>query len=272
MLSTHRIMPRMGNPLKALLLGIIEGLTEFFPVSSTGHLILAGDILSFPEAVSEHFHVAIQLGAIAAVVLIYRADFFKLLHPKSWTSPLFQNLVCVTIPSVVAGILFYDSIKTYLFNPVGVACALIFGAVAMLFVDKKYGKSRKIQDISKITPREAFVIGITQCMALWPGMSRSASTMMGGLYMGLDYKTAAKFSFMAAVPVMMAAVAYDFIQGFGQMDTPTLQLIGIGMVVAFIVSILGIKTLLKILNTFGFKPFAYYRIILGAIILGIYFL
>ncbi len=265
-------MPLMGNPLKALILGIIEGLTEFFPVSSTGHLILAGNVLAFPDAIAQHFHVAIQLGAIAAVVLIYRDDFFKLFHPRSWTSPLSQNLICVTLPSVLAGLLFYDKIKAYLFNPIGVACALIFGAIAMLIMDKKYGKSHKIQNISKITPREALIIGVSQCLSLWPGMSRSASTMMGGLYMGLDYKTAAKFSFMAAVPVMMAAVCYDFLKGFHTMDVPTLKLIGIGMIVAFVVSILGIKTLLKILNTYGFKPFAYYRIALGCLILGLYFL
>ena len=262
----------MGNPLKALLLGIIEGLTEFFPVSSTGHLILAGNVLAFPDALAQHFHVAIQLGAIAAVVLIYRDDFFALFHPRSWRSPLAKNLICATLPAMVAGLLFYDTIKTYLFNPIGVACALIFGAIAMLVMDKKYGKSRRIVQISKITPREALIIGVSQCLSLWPGMSRSASTMMGGLYMGLDYKTAAKFSFMAAVPVMMAAVVYDFLKGFHTMDIPTLQLIGIGMSVAFVVSILGIKTLLKILNAYGFKPFAYYRIALGSLILGLYFL
>ena len=265
-------MPRMGNPFKAILLGIIEGLTEFFPVSSTGHLILAGNVLAFPDALAQHFHVAIQLGAISAVVLIYRDDFFKLLHPRSWTSPLAQNLLCVTLPSIVAGLLFYDKIKTYLFNPIGVACALIFGAIAMLVMDKKYGKSRRIVHISKITPREALIIGVSQCLSLWPGMSRSASTMMGGLYMGLDYKTAAKFSFMAAVPVIIAAVAYDFFKGFHTMDIPTLTIIGIGISVAFIVSILSIKTLLKILTIYGFKPFAYYRIVLGCLILGIYFL
>lgn len=262
----------MGNPLKALILGIIEGLTEFFPVSSTGHLILAGKALAFPEHISQHFDVAIQLGAILAVVVLYRADFLKLLHPKSWTSPLAQNLIFVTTPPVVAGFLFYSTIKTYLFNPIGVACALIVGAIAMIGMDKKYGKSRQIQDISKITPKKAFIIGLAQCLSLWPGMSRSASTMMGGLYTGLDYKTSAKFSFMAAVPVMTAAVLYDFIKGFHSLDPHAMGLIGIGMSVAFIVSILGIKSLIKLLNTYGFKPFAYYRIALGSLILGLYFL
>jgi undecaprenyl-diphosphatase len=262
----------MGNPLKALLLGILEGLTEFFPVSSTGHLILAGKALAFPEHIAQHFDVAIQLGAIAAVVVLYRSDFLKLLHPKSWSSPLFKNLICATIPPVIAGLLFYSTIKSYLFNPIGVACALIIGAIAMIIMDIRYGKVHEIQSIEKITPKHALVIGFAQCMALWPGMSRSASTMIGGLYMGLDYKTSAKFSFMAAVPLMVAAVLYDLIKGFHNLDSHSISLIGIGMGSAFIVSILGIKTLLKILHTYGFKPFAYYRILLGLSILGFYLL
>jgi undecaprenyl-diphosphatase len=262
----------MGNPLKALILGIIQGLTEFFPVSSTGHLILAGRALAFPEHIAQHFNVAIQLGAILAVVVLYRADFMQLLHPKSWRSPLAKNLIFVTIPPVIAGFLFYSTIKTYLFNPVGVACALIVGAIAMIIMDKRYGKSSHVQDISQITPQKAFVIGLAQCMSLWPGMSRSASTMMGGLYMGLNYKTSAKFSFMAAVPVMIAAVLYDFLKGFHSLDSHALELIGIGMGVAFIVSILGIKSLIKLLNIYGFKPFAYYRILLGSLILALYYL
>jgi undecaprenyl-diphosphatase len=253
----------MGNPLKALLLGILEGLTEFFPVSSTGHLILAGKALAFPDHIAQHFDVAIQLGAILAV---------KLMHPRSWTSPMAQNLIYVTIPPVIAGLLFYSTIKTYLFNPIGVACALIVGAIAMILMDKKYGNAHQVQDISNITPKKAFVIGLAQCLSLWPGMSRSASTMMGGLYMGLDYKTSAKFSFMAAVPVMIAAVLYDFLKGVHSLDSHELGLIGIGMGMAFLVSILGIKSLIKVLNTYGFKPFAYYRIALGCLILGLYFL
>ncbi len=212
-------------------------------------------------------------GAIAAVVVLYRSDFPKSYYiPNRGPAHFSKTLSVPLFHFCNRGASLYSTIKSYLFNPIGVACALIIGAIAMIIMDIRYGKAHEIQSIEKITPKHALVIGFAQCMALWPGMSRSASTMIGGLYMGLDYKTSAKFSFMAAVPLMVAAVLYDLIKGFHNLDSHSISLIGIGMGTAFIVSILGIKTSLKILHTYGFKPFAYYRILLGLSILGFYLL
>lgn len=258
----------MGDMWKALFLGVIEGVTEFFPISSTGHLILFGEAVQFPEHIAQHFHIAVQLGAIFAVVFLYKTDFLPLLHPKNWRKKLTVNLILVTLPAIIAGLLFYSTIKTLLFNPLGVAVALIIGAIVMIITEKYKKTTSPSQSLASITKKQAFLIGLSQCAALWPGMSRSAATIIGGVWVGLNRQLAAKFAFMAAVPVMAAAVSYDLLKNAEHLTSEMLVLIAIGMLSAFIVSMLSITVLLKLLQRFGFMPFAYYRIALGLLILG----
>jgi undecaprenyl-diphosphatase len=257
------IIACMHDFIKAIFLGIVEGITEFLPVSSTGHLILVGQFLQFSGTNSETFDIAIQLGAILAVFWLYRAYFIDLFHPKKWFKTEMNKLLIACLPALILGAATHKAIKLHLFSPFTVACALIFGGIVMIIVEKWIKLKPTTHTIEDISYKQAFIIGCFQCFALWPGMSRSASTIIGGLAAKLDYETSAKFSFIVAVPVMTAAVGYDLLKSYNTLTSHDIGLIGIGFVTAFIVAWVSIVGFLSLLKKWKLFPFAVYRILLG---------
>jgi len=252
--------------IKAIILGVIEGLTEFIPVSSTGHLILFSKWLNFQIGNTETFQIAIQLGAILAVVVLYRDFFRETFAPKNWFKKSFLNIFAAIIPVLALGFFTHSYIKTYLFSPLKVIFALLLGGGAMILIEKKATLKQHTTTLHDITLKQAFYIGLAQCFALWPGVSRSGATIIGGLLSGLHYSVAAQFSFIIAVPVMTAAVLYDFLKSFYLLTLYDLILIGVGLVVSFLVAHVALVSFLKLIERFKLFPFALYRI---AIALGI---
>ncbi|HCZ37310.1 MAG TPA: UDP-diphosphatase [Cytophagales bacterium] len=249
----------------AIILAIVEGLTEFLPVSSTGHMIIASSLLGIEsDSFTKTFTVAIQLGAIASVLVLYWKRFFQNFN-------FYFKLLVAFIPAMVFGLLFNDQIDALLENVMVVAISLIFGGIVFLFIDKLFNQESESTEI--ITYSSAFIIGMFQVIAMIPGVSRSAATIIGGLTQKLNKKTAAEFSFFLAVPTMLAATGYKLLKfyldgnTFGQEQITTLM---IGNVVAFVVALLAIKSFISYLTKHGFKVFGYYRIILGSIILILY--
>lgn len=260
---------------QALILGIIEGLTEFIPVSSTGHLIIASDAIDFSLEQSESFSIFIQLGAILAVVIIYFDRFKSLLIADARN---FSGISAITklflgfLPACILGFLFYSSIKKVFFNPISVSIALITGGIILIIAERKIDNEKKLSvSLDDITNKQAFLVGCYQCLALWPGMSRSGSTIIGGMLSGLNKKTSADFSFILAVPIMCAAVSYDLLKNFSEINYSDIKIFIFGFIIAFIVSYFAIKFFLQLLQKLGFWPFGIYRIILGIIVI-IFFL
>jgi undecaprenyl-diphosphatase len=257
--------------IKAIILGILEGFTEFIPVSSTGHLILAGDFLTFFHANQDTFNIAIQLGAILAVIYVYKDFFIKLLSPNNWLSKEIKLLFVAFIPIVVAGLTLKDFIKAHLFSPIPVVLALFVGGIFMLAADlfskKSHSKTSSLKDMNYF---QATIIGLAQCFALWPGMSRSGATIVGGIFAKIDYKTSAKFSFILGVPVIFSAVILELSSSINDLSRYDLYIIAIGFIVSFVFGIIAIKTMLKILNKYKLTPFYIYRIILSIILFWYY--
>lgn len=256
--------------LKALILGIVEGLTEFLPISSTGHLIVAGDLLNF-HSNGKVFEIAIQLGAVLAVIFEYRQRFGQVIRGigKERTANRFVlNLAVAFVPAAVVGLLFSKQIKLYLFNPVTVAAMLVLGGFFILWVEKRQqSRSPKVVNVDDMHPIDAFVVGCAQICALVPGTSRSGSTIMGGMLWGLERKVATEFSFFLAVPMMIAATFYDILKHYEFFTWQDIGLIAVGFVAAFFAGLLAVKALLKFLATKNYVPFAYYRIVFGGLIL-----
>lgn len=261
--------------LIALILGIVEGLTEFLPVSSTGHMILVGQILQFTGDRAETFEVFIQLGAILAVLVLYWKRFLSLLDWKDgmdFQSKRFAGaraallLGCACLPAFVTGFLFHKAIKTYLFAPLPVALALLIGGLVMLVIERICPK-RTVMVVDRISPMQAFVVGLFQCLALWPGMSRSASTIIGGLAVGIEKKAAAEFSFLVAVPVMCAATGYDLLKSIHFLSRDDIPLFAVGFIVSFVTAMLAIRVFLQLLERFSLAVFGVYRIILAVLVL-----
>jgi undecaprenyl-diphosphatase len=253
---------------QACIIAIIEGLTEFLPVSSTGHMMITTAILGIkPTAFVKLFTVAIQLGAILSVVVLYFKRFFK-------TVNFYLKLFVAFIPSGVAGVLLGDWIDAQLENVFGVALALFFGGIILLFIDKLFKDPSKKSE-EEITYLDAFKIGVFQCLALFPGMSRSAATIIGGLSQNLTRQNAAEFSFFLAVPTMFAATAkktLDFYKEGISVDINEVKLLVFGNCVAFIVALLAIKFFIGILNKHGFKMFGIYRIVFGGVLIILFIL
>ena len=263
--------------LTAIILGIVEGITEFLPISSTGHLILAGHLLSFKGRLAGTFDIVIQLGAILAVVILYRRRFIGLLPKGGWMNWSdrgagfvgFQGCLLLgltTLPALIIGKLAYKSIKGYLFNPTSVAVAMAVGGIGILLVELRRKRAR-ITSLDWIGWPEALAIGLFQCLSMWPGISRAGATIIGGLLNGLDRKTAAEYSFLAAVPVMVAATGYDFYKNYSQFQRDDLLFLGLGFVVAFIVAYFSVGVFIRLLQRWTLKPFAWYRLALAPIIL-----
>jgi undecaprenyl-diphosphatase len=248
---------------QALIIAIIEGLTEFLPISSTGHMMLGTAVLGIKSTpFIKLFTVAIQLGAILSVIVLYFKRFFKSMN-------FYYKLAIAFVPAAIAGILLGDYIDAALENLWGVAIALLLGGIVLLFADQWFNKE-DIQTEEQISFITAFKIGVCQCFALFPGVSRSGATIIGGKAFKLNKQLAAEFSFFLAVPTMFAATAkklLDFYKDGGTLTGEELKLLAFGNVVAFVVALIGIKTLIGVLNRYGFKWFGVYRIALGIILI-----
>ena len=244
----------------AFILGLVEGITEFLPISSTGHLILASDLLGANDERGKVFDVAIQTGAILAVVWEYRARFFHV-DPRLW-----RNLVVAFIPAAVLGLAFGSLIKRYLFKPVPVALAFIVGGVIILLVDRGARRVR-VERSDAMSSLDALKVGIAQCFALIPGTSRSGATIIGGMLFGLSRPAATEFSFFLAVPTLLAAGAYDLWKNRALFAVEDLPMFGVGLVTAFISAFVVIRWLIRYVATHDFQPFAWYRIGFGVLVL-----
>ena len=248
------------NLLHALILGLVEGITEFLPISSTGHLIVAGSLLGFNDARAGVFFVAIQTGAMLAVVWEYRARFFQI-DPKLWL-----NLVVAFMPVAVLGLAFGSIIKRALFAPVPVALAFIVGGVVILFVERSSLKP-KVENTRSMSWLDALKVGIAQCFALIPGTSRSGATIIGGMLFGLSRPAATEFSFFLAVPTLCAAGAYDLWKNRTLFSAADLGMFAVGIAVSFASAFAVIRWLIRYVATHDFRPFAWYRIAFGALVL-----
>ncbi|MGG7177685.1 undecaprenyl-diphosphate phosphatase [Clostridium paraputrificum] len=264
--------------LKAIIIAIVEGLTEFIPVSSTGHMILVGSLIEFNGSFSKMFQVVIQLGAILAAVVLYWkkikvsvVEFFKFIFSggkEGKTGFNFGiNVIVGSIPMAIAGVLIYDKIKA-LFRPEAVIIGFILGGILLLLIEKIFiHKSKSLVDIDKITPMQSLKVGILQILALWPGMSRSASTIMGGWIAGMSTEVAAEFSFFLAVPAMIGATAKDLFEfDYSIMNTTLWIALIVGFIVAFIVSIIVMDKFVGYLKKKPMKVFAIYRVLVGILL------
>ena len=245
----------------ALILGIVEGLTEFLPVSSTGHLILAGDLLGYRGARAGVFFVAIQTGAMLAVVWEYRARFFAV-DPALW-----RNLLVAFIPAAALGLLFGGFIKSHLFGPVPVALAFIAGGLVILLVERG-GRIARVASTGAMTWLDALKVGVAQCFALIPGTSRSGATIIGGMLFGLSRPAATEFSFFLAVPTLVAAGAYDLWKNRGLFSADDLGMFGVGLAASFASAFVVIRWLVRYVASHDFRPFAWYRIAFGLVVLA----
>ncbi|MBS1592274.1 MAG: undecaprenyl-diphosphate phosphatase [Bacteroidetes bacterium] len=255
------------NFIETLIIAIVEGLTEFLPVSSTGHMIITSSIMGIEkDAFVKLFEIAIQLGAILSVVVLYWKKFFDF---AKWQ--FYLKLIVAVIPALVLGKLLADKIDALLESPITVAISLIAGGIVLLFIDKLFTKST-IKEEKDITYVKGFIIGIWQCLAMVPGVSRSAASIIGGMQQKLNRKVAAEFSFFLAVPTMAAATGYKLLKTYKETpeiikDKHNLMLLGVGNLVAFIVAMLAVKFFIGYLQKHGFKIFGWYRIVVGVIVL-----
>ena len=251
----------MKDLIDAFILGIVEGLTEFLPISSTGHLILAGDLLGFDAPGRDVFYVAIQTGAMLAVVWEYRARFFRV-DPQLW-----RNLAVAFMPAVVLGLSLGGFIKAYLFKPVPVALAFIIGGFVILAVDRG-NRPVRIDDTRAMGWLDALKVGFAQCFALIPGTSRSGATIIGGMLFGLSRRAATEFSFFLAVPTLVAAGAYDAWKNRALFSSADLGMWAVGLVMSFVSAFLVIRWLIRYVATHDFRWFAWYRIAFGIVVLA----
>jgi undecaprenyl-diphosphatase len=255
--------------LEAILIAIVEGLTEFLPISSTGHMIITGKLLSVPDdEFTKLFTVGIQLGAILAVVVLYWKKFFFPPGGNTHRIRFYSKLLVAVIPALAIGFFAADAIDALLESSMTVAISLIVGGIVLLFIDSLF-KTPQIHQEEEITYKSAFWIGLWQCMAMIPGVSRSASSIIGGMQQKLDRKIAAEFSFFLAVPTMTAATGYKLWKSASVINSTNIQLFAIGNLVAFVVAIIAIKFFIGFLQHNGFKLFAYYRIIIGTVLLAL---
>ena len=249
------------------LLGITEGLTEFLPVSSTGHLILAVDLLGFRGPAGHVFEIAIQLGAILAVCWLYRQRFAHVatnLFRETAARRFVVNLLMGFLPAMIIGALAYGYIKSVLFSPEVVAITLVLGGFAILAIERWHPQPT-VHEVDAITPGRALKIGIAQCVSMIPGVSRAGATIMGAMMFGIGRAPATEFSFFLAVPTMLAATVYDVYKNWSTLGLADLPLLAIGFVTAFLSALLVVRTLVGFVSRHGFAPFAYYRVVVGLV-------
>ena len=259
----------MSDIIIAIIMGIVEGLTEFLPVSSTGHMIVTGHFLAFEGDRADTFKIVIQLGAVLAVVVLYWRRFigFLTLTPSQFKKPGINvgHLILGALPFMLGGVTIYGYIKKVLFGPGPVIISLVLGGILMIIADRM---NRKVvaEEVDQITYKQAFGIGLFQCLALWPGFSRSGSTIAGGMLLGTSQKAAAEFSFLLSVPIMFAATGYDLYKSRDILSMDDLGLFITGLVVAFVVAMLAIVTFLNVVKKLRLSWFAYYRFVLAGVI------
>jgi len=261
--------PFLLDVLKAALLGLVEGLTEFLPISSTGHLVLAGDALDFSGPVAAPFLIFIQLGAVLAVVWHFRADLAARLR-RLPTSPtdrrLALNLVVAFLPAALVGLAWGDLIEAHLLAPVPVALAQIAGALLIFWAERRNTRADTF-DLDGVRPRQALGIGLAQVLALWPGASRAASTIIGGMLTGLDRPTATGFSFYLAIPTLGAASVYSLAKHAGGLTASDVVLLAVGFLTSFLAALVVIRWLLRYVAQHSLAVFAWYRVALGVAVL-----
>ncbi len=259
--------------IKAAIMGLVEGLTEFLPISSTGHLILAGSLLDFADAKAKVFDIAIQTGAIFAVILVYWQkirDTVVALPSQRQAQRFALNVAIAFTPAVVLGLLFGKAIKAYLFVAPVVASTFILGGIIILWAEARQAKADtapRVLDVDQMTPLDALKVGLVQCFAMIPGTSRSGATIIGGMLMGLSRQTATHFSFYLAIPTLIGAGVYSLYKERALLSLADVPLFGVGLVMAFISAWLCIRWLLKFIATHTFNGFAWYRIAFGIFIL-----
>lgn len=257
--------------LKALCLGIVEGLTEFLPISSTGHLILVGDLLDFNDAKGKVFEIVIQSGAILAVCWEYRVKLWSVVagmvrrEGAAWRFA--SNLLIAFLPAAVLGLMFASAIKAHLFQPVPVALAFIIGGLLILWAERRQHQVR-IQEVDDMGWRDALKIGLAQSLALIPGTSRSGATIIGGLFFGLSRRAATEFSFFLAIPTLIAATLYDLYKSRDLLSADDLSLFAVGFVASFISAFIAVRGLLRFISRHDFSVFAWYRILFGGVVLA----
>jgi undecaprenyl-diphosphatase len=260
--------------LKAAIMGVVEGLTEFLPISSTGHLILAGALLGFDDDKAKVFDIAIQTGAIFAVILVY----WQKIHDTVLALPTEQqaqrfalNVFIAFVPAVILGLLFGKAIKAHLFTPVVVASTFIIGGFIILWAERRQQVNptlARIQEVEQMTPLDALKVGLAQCLAMIPGTSRSGATIIGGMLLGLSRKAATDFSFYLAIPTLIGAGAYSLYKERALLSVTDVPLFAVGLVVSFLSAWLCIRWLLRYIATHSFAGFAYYRIVFGLVVLA----
>ncbi|WP_025691257.1 undecaprenyl-diphosphate phosphatase [Paenibacillus zanthoxyli] len=266
----------MHDYIIAIIQGIVEGITEFLPVSSTGHLILTGELLGFKGEKADTFEIIIQLGAILAVAVIYWRRILGLLGLSNFESNNEDtagkqklnliHIILACLPAMALGLILHSFIKTYLFSPYTVLAGLVLGGFFMLLGQKKKTTVRA-KSIDQLSYRQAIAIGLFQCLSLWPGFSRSGATIAGGLLAGASYKAATNFSFLIAIPMMFAASGYELLKSYHTLTAADAGVFITGFLVSFIVALLAVITFLKLLDRLKLAPFAYYRFGLAVVFL-----
>ncbi len=258
----------------AAVLGIVEGITEFIPVSSTGHLILAGHFLGFSGEKAACFDVFIQLGAICAVVFLYYRRFLGLVPVNGFQSYSEQGfsgirglvlLALTTIPALAVGAVAHKAIKAYLFGPMTVILALAVGGIALIVVERVKPEGN-VRTLDELTYKQALTVGCFQILAMWPGVSRSAATIVGGMISGLNRHVAAEYSFLAAVPVMIAATGYDLYKEWQWLEMSDLGFFAVGFIVSFVSAALAVKTFISLVQRWSLAPYAWYRIAVALVV------
>ncbi len=256
--------------LKAAIMGVVEGLTEFLPISSTGHLILAGALLGFDDDKAKVFDIAIQTGAIFAVVLVYWQkirDTLVALPTEKKAQQFALNVLIAFIPAVVLGLLFGKVIKAHLFTPTIVATTFIVGGFIILWAERRPASAVRISDTDDMDWKDALKVGLVQCLAMIPGTSRSGATIIGGMLLGLSRKAATDFSFYLAIPTLMGAGVYSLYKERALLSMADVPLFAVGLVVSFLSAWVCVRWLLRFIATHSFVGFAYYRIVFGVVVL-----
>jgi undecaprenyl-diphosphatase len=246
--------------VQAVILSIVEGATEFLPVSSTGHMILVSYMMKIhDQAFVKTFTIAIQLGAIAAIVMLYYRRFLQGID-------IYIKLCVAFIPTAIVGFLAYKTIKTYLFNPLGVSLALVVGGIVLIVIDRwVIARESRYAALEDISYKNAFFIGLIQCLSMIPGVSRAAATIIGGVFNGLDKKQATEFSFLLAVPTMCAATGYDLLKTDAVVGSAEIMLLACGFIGAFFSAWVAVRLFVRFVENHGFKVFGYYRIVVGIV-------
>ena len=262
----------MDQNLIAVIVGIVEGLTEFLPVSSTGHMIIVGNLIGFTGDLADLFDVFVQLGAILSIVFIYKERFLRFFTKEGWQvgrGLSAWHIAVGIVPAMLAGFFFYKYIKLYLFSPLTVAIGLILGALLLLYAEKTKGSINEslLQDIDKLTLKQALHIGLFQILSLWPGFSRSGSTLAGGMLVGVSRDVAAQYTFLMAVPLMLVACVYDLLKNLKALANGGDIVLAIGFMVAFATAYGSVLWFLRFLKSSTLSAFAYYRIALAGLVL-----